>query len=67
MVTGSEKLVISFFLAVVLILNISIPVIYAIERAEDKTEPMQVEENIEESKEKPESEGILDELLGNEK
>ena len=40
MVTGSEKLVISFFLAVVLILNISIPVIYAIERAEDKTEPM---------------------------
>ena len=35
--------------------------------AEDKREPMPVEENIEESKEKPESEGILDELLGNEK
>ncbi len=40
MVTGIEKLVISFVLAVALILNISIPVIYAIERAEDKTEPM---------------------------
>ncbi|MDO8727559.1 MAG: exosome complex RNA-binding protein Rrp4 [Candidatus Methanoperedens sp.] len=35
--------------------------------AEDKIEPMPVEEKIEESKEKPESEGILDELLGNEK
>ena len=35
--------------------------------AEDEKEPMPVEENTEESKEKPESEGILDELLGNEK
>jgi exosome complex component RRP4 len=35
--------------------------------AEDKTEPMPVEESIEGIEEKPESEGILDELLGNEK
>jgi len=35
--------------------------------AEDKKEPMPVEESIEESEEKPESEGILDELLGDEK
>lgn len=33
-------------------------------RAEDKTEPMPVEESIKESEEKPESEGILNELLG---
>ncbi|MDD5616946.1 MAG: exosome complex RNA-binding protein Rrp4 [Candidatus Methanoperedens sp.] len=35
--------------------------------AEDKTEPMPVEESIEENEDKPESEGILDELLGNKK
>ncbi len=38
MVTKSEKLVISFIIAVVLILNILVPVVYAIERAEEKIE-----------------------------
>ncbi|MBI5043970.1 MAG: hypothetical protein HZC10_09150 [Nitrospirae bacterium] len=40
MVTKSEKLVISFVLLLVFILNISVPVVYAIERAKEKTEPL---------------------------
>ena len=39
MVTKGEKLVISFVLLLVLILNFSVPVVYAIEKAEEKIEP----------------------------
>ena len=39
MVTKGEKFVISFILLLVLILNFSVPVVYAIEKAEEKIEP----------------------------
>lgn len=40
MVTKGKKFVISFVLLLVLILNFSVPVLYAVEKAEEKIEPV---------------------------
>ena len=41
MITKGEKFVISFVLLLVLILNFSVPFVYAIEKAAEKIEPVQ--------------------------